>query len=85
MTTDLARVGTRMSVILSVLSVAYFSGPVVGAYLVAAEDSKYGPFLYPHLFGGSALVVGSLVYLVLIFVKVMRYRRDELAEKEAAA
>ncbi|TEA10860.1 Aspyridones efflux protein apdF [Colletotrichum sidae] len=64
LSTDPTRVGTRVGMILAVVSVSCFTGPPIGGRLIALHD---GDYLYAQLFGGLAMLAGCLTYVVVAF------------------
>jgi hypothetical protein len=59
LSTDPTRVGTRVGMVLGVVSISSFTGPPIGGRLIAIHN---GDFLYAQLFGGSTLLLGCLAY-----------------------
>ena len=56
---DPTRVGTRVGMILGVVSISSFTGPPIGGGLIALHG---GLFFYAQLLGGLTLLGGCLVY-----------------------
>lgn len=70
LSTDPTRVGTKVGMILAVVSISCFTGPPIGGELVALDEGKY---LYAQLFGGATMLVGCITY---ILVSLKRPKRD---------
>lgn len=66
LSTDPTRVGTKVGMVLAVVSISCFTGPPIGGQLVAMNDGKY---LYAQLFGGATMLVGCATY-ILVSVKM---------------
>ncbi|KAJ3550171.1 hypothetical protein NM208_g116 [Fusarium decemcellulare] len=64
LSTDPTRVGTRVGMVLGVVSISCFTGPPIGGQLVAIHDGNY---LYAQLFAGLAMIVGCLTYVLVAF------------------
>jgi len=60
LTTDLTRMGTRVGMILGVVSFSSFTGPPIAGRLISING---GHFLYAQLFGGLSMLLGSLAYI----------------------
>lgn len=59
LSTDPTRVGTKVGMVLGIVSISCLTGPPIGGRLVAIHE---GNFLYAQLFGGSTLLAGCLAY-----------------------
>lgn len=57
LTSDLTKMGVRTGMCFSVISVACLTGPPLAGALIQKND---GGFLFAQIFGGSALIGGSL-------------------------
>lgn len=62
LSTDPTRVGTRVGMILGVVSISSFTGPPIGGRLVAIHNGNY---LYAQLFGGLTMVAACLTYILV--------------------
>lgn len=58
--TDMSKIGIRTGMCFSLVSVACLTGPPIAGALVQQRE---GDFLFAQVFGGSALVGGSLTLL----------------------
>jgi hypothetical protein len=58
--TDMSKIGIRTGMCFSLVSVACLTGPPIAGALVQRRE---GDFLFAQVFGGSALVGGSLTLL----------------------
>ena len=66
LTTDLKKMGVRTGMCFSVVSIACLTGPPIAGALV---EMDHGGFLYAQMFGGSALMAGTLA---LILAKIAK-------------
>ena len=57
LTTDLQKMGVRTGMCFSVVSIACLTGPPIAGALVQKD---HGGFLYAQVFGGSAMMAGTL-------------------------
>ena len=57
---DPTRVGTKVGMILGIVSISCLTGPPIGGQLVALRD---GDYLYAQIFGGVTVIMGGLAYL----------------------
>lgn len=72
MSPDVQKIGVRIGMVLSVASIPCLTGsPLAGALIQA----RGGDYLYAQIFGGTSLVVGSLVVLTG-FLIAQRTRRE---------
>lgn len=62
LSTDPTRVGTKVGMILAVVSISSFTGPPIGGRLISLHGGNY---LYAQLFGGMALLAGCLTYILV--------------------
>lgn len=62
LSTDPTRVGTRVGMILGVVSISCFTGPPIGGQLIAYHNGNY---LYAQLFGGLSILAGCLTYILV--------------------
>ncbi|KAI9835733.1 MAG: hypothetical protein M1819_001911 [Sarea resinae] len=70
MTKDLSKMGARMGMALSVVSVAFLtSAPLAGALI----QRDHGGYLYAQIWGGTSLVVGASI---VVLARVPRYGWD---------
>jgi MFS family permease len=69
LSTDPTRIGTKVGMVLGVVSIPCLTGPPIGGRLVAIN---HGDFLFAQLFGGFTLVAGCLIYLLVAINKRMR-------------
>lgn len=60
LTTDLEKMGVRVGMCFSVVSIACLTGPPIAGALL---QLGHGDFLYAQVFGGSALMAGTLALL----------------------
>ena len=60
LTPDLHKMGTRLGMCFSIVSFACLTGPPLAGKLIQLNDGK---FLFAQLFGGSALMIGSMFLL----------------------
>lgn len=61
MTDDISKIGTRMGMAFTIVSVALLIGPPVGGALVSRDD---GDYLYSQMWAGSSLVLGGVIVTV---------------------
>lgn len=73
---DPTRVGTRVGMILGVVSISCLTGPPIGGALISMND---GDFLYAQLFGGFTLLGGCLFYLAVALITRSRNLRVDAA------
>lgn len=66
LTTDLKKMGVRTGMCFSFVSVACLTGPPIAGALIQRKD---GGYLYAQLFGGVALVGGTLILIVAKFMR----------------
>jgi len=76
---DPTRVGTRVGMILGVVSISCFTGPPIGGALIALND---GEFLYAQLFGGLTLLGGCLFYVAVALITRCRSLKEAAASQE---
>ena len=60
LTTDLNKMGLRTGMVFTIVSIACLTGPPLAGALVQRDD---GHFLFAQMFGGSALLAGSLFFV----------------------
>lgn len=60
LTSDMKKMGTRTGMAFSFISVACVTGPPIAGILIQRKD---GGFLYAQMFGGSALMAGTLALM----------------------
>ena len=60
LTKDLTRVGTRIGMCFTVVSVAALTGPPIAGVLIQAGGGNY---LYAQIWGGSVVFAGGLVLI----------------------
>ncbi|KAI9703717.1 MAG: hypothetical protein M1836_007487 [Candelina mexicana] len=60
LTTDLTKMGTRVGMNFTIISIACLTGPPIAGALVQAAD---GGFLYAQIFGGTTMTAGTLILL----------------------
>ncbi|KAL2005548.1 hypothetical protein VTN00DRAFT_10041 [Thermoascus crustaceus] len=58
LTTDLSKAGTRIGMVFSIVSIATLTGPPLAGALIGKDDGQY---LYAQLFGGTSMILGSLL------------------------
>ncbi|KAF4625546.1 hypothetical protein G7Y89_g12623 [Cudoniella acicularis] len=58
LTTDLAKAGTRMGQVFTVVSFAVLTGPPIAGQLI---QRKNGGYLYAQLFAGTNLIIGAIL------------------------
>lgn len=58
LTTDLSKAGTRIGMVFSIVSIATLTGPPLAGALIGRDDGQY---LYAQLFGGTSMILGSLL------------------------
>ncbi|KAF2161443.1 hypothetical protein M409DRAFT_69788 [Zasmidium cellare ATCC 36951] len=61
LTTDLTKMGTRMGMVLSILSIVTLTGSPLAGALIQRKD---GDYLYAQMFAGSSMAVGLLTLLM---------------------
>ena len=60
---DASKIGVRMGMIFTVMSIGTLCGPPIAGALI---DNNHGEYLYAQMFGGSALACGALALVLLI-------------------
>ncbi len=60
LTSDLTKMGTRVGMVFTIVSVACLTGPPIAGALI---DLKTGDFLYAQIFGGVTVLLGALTLL----------------------
>jgi MFS family permease len=73
LSTDPTRVGTKVGMILGIVSISCFTGPPIGGRLVALRD---GDYLYAQLFGGFTMLAGGAAYLTSAVLKKRELKRQ---------
>jgi hypothetical protein len=81
-TDDPTRVGTKVGMVLGVVSIGCLTGPPIGGQLVALKD---GDFLYAQLFGGFTLLGGSAMYLLAAIALRTRSRSRSRSRSQSKA
>ncbi|SPN98677.1 related to monocarboxylate transporter [Cephalotrichum gorgonifer] len=66
LTTDMKKMGVRTGMCFSFISVACLTGPPIAGVLIQRRD---GEFLYAQMFGGSALMGGTLLLIAASIAK----------------
>lgn len=66
LTTDLGKVGVRIGMIFSIVSIASLTGPPIAGALV---DAKGGQYLGAQLFGGTSMILGTLFLITAKYFK----------------
>lgn len=69
LSTDPTRVGTKVGMILAVVSIPCFTGPPIGGQLAAIN---HGNYLYAQLFGGFTMLAGCATYVLVAFSRSKR-------------
>ena len=70
LTTDLTKMGVRVGMVFTIISVACLTGPPIAGALIQAQR---GLFLGAQLFGGTTVVFGTAV---LAFARVIQMRQS---------
>lgn len=70
LTSDLSKVGVRIGMIFSIVSISSLTGPPIAGALI---DTKGGQYLGAQLFGGTSMILGTLF---LITAKYFRSGTD---------
>jgi len=63
---DPTRVGTRVGMILGVVSIACLTGPPIGGMLISLS---HGDFFYAQLSAGVSLLAGCMIYLAVALLR----------------
>lgn len=66
LTTDLGKVGVRIGMIFSIVSIASLTGPPIAGALI---DAKGGQYLGAQLFGGTSMILGTLLLITAKYFK----------------
>lgn len=66
LTTDLSKVGVRIGMIFSIVSIASLTGPPIAGALI---DTKGGQYLGAQLFGGTSMILGTLFLITAKYFK----------------
>lgn len=66
LTTDLGKVGVRIGMIFSIVSIASLTGPPIAGALI---DAKGGQYLGAQLFGGTSMILGTLFLITAKYFK----------------
>ena len=61
LTTDLTKMGVRMGMVLSIMSVAVLTGSPLAGFLIRKDDGNY---LYAQMFAGTSMMIGLLTLLM---------------------
>lgn len=72
LSSDPTRVGTKVGMILGVVSISSFTGPPIGGRLVALNHDDY---LYAQLFAGLSMAAACLIYVVVVLKRPKRQVR----------
>ncbi|KAI9890314.1 MAG: hypothetical protein M1814_004224 [Vezdaea aestivalis] len=81
LTTDLSKMGVRVGMVFTIISIATLTGPPIAGILIQTHGGSY---LGAQLFGGTTLLCG-LVLLVAGRIVQLRESRDRQAQEAAAA
>ena len=77
LTTDLTKMGTRIGMILTLVSVACLVGPPISGLLIAHGE---GSFRYAQIFAGTSVIVGTCIISAarwMLVQKVTDWKRTE--------
>lgn len=66
LTTDLSKVGVRIGMIFSIVSIASLTGPPIAGALI---DTNGGKYLGAQLFGGTSMLLGTTLIIAAKFFK----------------
>ena len=69
LTTDLSKMGVRVGMVFTIISVACLTGPPIAGALIQADAER---FLYAQVFGGSTMLCGAAI---LVFARVLQARK----------
>ena len=58
LTTDLQKMGVRIGMVFSIISIACLTGPPLAGALI---QRRHGDYLYAQVFGGTVMICGSLL------------------------
>ena len=58
---DSSKIGVRMGMIFSVMSIGCLCGPPIAGVLIDQDGENY---LYAQMFGGSVMMLGAIVFMV---------------------
>ncbi|CAI4217745.1 unnamed protein product [Parascedosporium putredinis] len=67
MSPDMDKIGTRVGMILSVVSLGVLTGPYIAGVLIQRGG---GDYLYAQMFGGSMLILSAMAGMVVRFARV---------------
>lgn len=60
LTSDLSKLGIRIGMVFSIISVGCLAGPPIAGALIQADD---GGYLYAQMFGGSVMLCGTALLI----------------------
>lgn len=69
LTTDLTKMGVRVGMVFTIISLACLTGPPIAGALIQSQN---GSFLGAQLFGGTTAVLGTSI---LVFARVVEMRQ----------
>ncbi|KAI4211284.1 MAG: hypothetical protein LQ351_005968 [Letrouitia transgressa] len=75
LTTDLTKMGVRVGMVFTIVSIACLTGPPIAGALMQADGGK---FLYAQLFGGTTMLSGTAVLTV---ARVVQVRQGKAASR----
>ncbi|KZF20181.1 MFS monocarboxylate transporter-like protein [Xylona heveae TC161] len=77
LTTDLNKMGVRVGMVFSIISIACLTGPPIAGVLI---DKKHGDYLYAQIFGGTTVILGVSV---LFAARLAQIRISKQSKTEA--
>ena len=78
LTKDLKKMGVRIGMVFSIISLASLTGPPLAGALIERDG---GDYLYAQIFGGTTMVCGSLM---LVGARVAQIREERAVQSSEA-
>ena len=72
LTTDLTKMGVRVGMVFTIVSIACLTGPPIAGALI---DLNGGEYLYAQIFGASTILLGALTLLMARLAQLHQGRR----------
>ena len=71
LTTDLTKMGVRVGMVFTIVSIACLTGPPIAGALIQVDG---GRFLYAQLFGGTTMLSGTVVLMIARGIQIRQKR-----------
>ena len=79
LTTDMTKMGVRVGMVFTIISIACLTGPPIAGALVQADD---GGFLYAQIFGGTTMVTGTAILGV---ARLAQLRKNNAEQRDSSS